>query len=185
MTGRAVAGLACAACLALGTVGCGPSAVGARSTASAEAASASAAAAAATAAAASASTAAPASTTAAAPASTAAAPASTASSPSAGQSPAGSGDPGCSKALDVISKYGPGILQDAVTGKEAIDKAEISLIVILLDGAANVAGRPDVKDSIQRLADAYLKFRGAWTGAVAPPVEGIVSQSNKLKSHCT
>jgi hypothetical protein len=113
--------------------------------------------------------------------------ASVAASPSAGRAAAtpASGDPGCSRALNVISKYGPSILQDAVEGKEAVDKAEIDVLVILLDAAANAAGRPDIKQSIRSLADAYLKFRGAWTHAIAPPVEGIVGQTNKLESYCT
>jgi hypothetical protein len=68
--------------------------------------------------------------------------------------------------------------------KETTDKIEINLIVIALDGAADLAGDPGVKQAIKNLASAYSQFRDGWTGAAAPSAESIVANTNRLDAVC-
>jgi hypothetical protein len=94
-------------------------------------------------------------------------------------------DPGCVKTLSAVSTYGPAIVQDDVEVKKTVDEAEIDLIVLVLDAAAKAAGDLAARQSISNLANAYLRFRDAWTGAAAPPVEAILADTSRLQSVCS
>jgi len=89
------------------------------------------------------------------------------------------------KALRAVSTYGPAIVQDDVEVKKTVDEAEIDLIVLVLDAAAKAAGDPAARQSISNLANAYLRFRDAWTGAAAPPIEAILADTSRLQSVCS
>jgi hypothetical protein len=101
-----------------------------------------------------------------------------------GTSPAASSDPGCAQALKAVSTYGPIVLRNAVEAKETLDKAEIELIVLALGAAADAAGDPEARQSISNLANAYSRFRDAWTGATVPPIEAILVDTSHLQSKC-
>jgi hypothetical protein len=87
--------------------------------------------------------------------------------------------------LKAVSTYGPAIVQDDVELKKTVDEAEIGIIVLVLDAAAKAAGDPAAKQSITNLASAYLRFRDAWTGAAAPPVEAILADTSRMESVCS
>jgi hypothetical protein len=55
-----------------------------------------------------------------------------------------SADSACQQALEAARTYGPVVVQGAVEDKESLDKAEIALIVIVLNEAANPAGSSGV-----------------------------------------
>jgi hypothetical protein len=95
-----------------------------------------------------------------------------------------SSDPGCARALTVVSTYGPIVLRNAVEAKETLDKAEIDLIVVALGAAADAAGDPAARQSVSNLASAYSRFRDAWTSATVPPIEAILADTSHLESRC-
>jgi len=126
------------------------------------------------------------STPAAAPASRAA-PASTPASASsaAPTSARASSAPGCTQALEAASTYGPTVVRDAAEGRDLLDKAEIDLIVLLLNEAANSAGNSAVKQTIINLLTAYLKLRDSLSGTIDSAIEKrILANTSKLKSEC-
>jgi hypothetical protein len=76
------------------------------------------------------------------------------------------------------------VVRNAVAARKALDDAEIDLLVLALDGAADAAGNPGAKQSIRNLADAYSTYEDAWTGITAPPTEAILADTNDLDSAC-
>jgi hypothetical protein len=121
------------------------------------------------------------------PGASAAAPASRAAPASAAAraSAKASSDPSCTQALEAASTYGPAAVRDAVEDKESLDKAEIDLIVLVLNEAANSAGNPAVKQSIISLVTAYLKLRDSLSGTIDSAIEKrIVGNTSNLKSKC-
>jgi hypothetical protein len=94
-------------------------------------------------------------------------------------------NPACPRALEAVSSYGPTVVRDAVQGKESLDKAEINLIVLALNEAANSAGKSKVKQSIINLLSEYLKLRDSLSGAVDSAVEQkILANTSNLNSEC-
>jgi hypothetical protein len=93
-------------------------------------------------------------------------------------------DSGCNLALQAVSTYGPTLLGDMTASREAEEKVEIRLIVLALDTAADVAGDPTVKQSINNLANDYTKFRSELTDATLPPKQAILADTSHLKSLC-
>lgn len=94
-------------------------------------------------------------------------------------------DPACPQALDAVSTYGPAVLQNAVGGQEILDQAEIGLIVLALNQAANSAGSSGVKRSIVNLASAYLKLRESLNGTIDSAIENrVLANTSSLKSEC-
>jgi len=126
-----------------------------------------------------------------------AAPARVASSPTASASPAApaspvartsikaSSDPACTHAQKAVSTYGPAVVQDAIHDKESLDKAEIDLVVIVLNDAANSAGNSAVKQSITSLVRAYLELRGSLTSKIDSAIDrAIRADTRNLRSEC-
>lgn len=106
-------------------------------------------------------------------------------SPAAQASAKPSSDPACTRALDAVSTYGPTAAPDATEGREFLDNAEIGLIVLMLDQAANSAGNSAVKQSIIHLLTAYLKLRDSLSDLIDSAVEnGILADISNLKSQC-
>lgn len=93
-------------------------------------------------------------------------------------------DPGCVTAIKAVSTYGPVTIQDAAAAKKAVDKAEIEILVVALDLAADAATDPQAKQSIQSLANAYLSFQDAWTNLAAPPLSTVLADTSALESIC-
>jgi hypothetical protein len=95
-----------------------------------------------------------------------------------------SSDPGCVTAIKAVSTYGPVTIQDAAAAKKAVDKAEIEILVVALDLAADAATDPQAKHSIQSLANAYLSFQDAWTNLAAPPLSTVLADTSALQGIC-
>jgi hypothetical protein len=94
-------------------------------------------------------------------------------------------DLACPQALEAVSTYGPAVVRDAVEDKESLDKAEIGLIVIVLNEAANSAGNSGVKQSIINLVSAYLKLRDSLSGTIDSAIEKrIAANTSNLRSEC-
>ena len=121
------------------------------------------------------------------PSAPAAAPASRAA-PASSAAPASaraSSAPGCTQALEAASTYGPTVVQDAAEGRDLLDKAEIELIVLLLNQAATSAGNPAVKQTIISLVTDYLQLRDSLSDAVDSAIEKrILADTANLKSRC-
>jgi hypothetical protein len=98
--------------------------------------------------------------------------------------PAAASDSGCVTALNAVSRYGPTVLRNAARASEFVDKAEIDIMVGALDIAATLAHDPEVKQSIRNLADAYLAFKDAWTGATVPPLSAVLADTKDLETLC-
>ena len=67
-------------------------------------------------------------------------------------------DSGCTKALEAISRHGPSAVKLMSQGRQSISKATARVLVDGLDLAADAAGSPQSKQTIQRLADDYVDF---------------------------
>lgn len=94
-------------------------------------------------------------------------------------------DPACPQALGAVSAYDPAALQDAVGGQEVLDQAEIGLIVLALNEAANSAGSSGVKRSIVNLVSAHLKLRESLNGTIDSAIEKrVLANTSNLKSEC-
>jgi hypothetical protein len=94
-------------------------------------------------------------------------------------------DPACPQALGAVSAYGPAALRDAVGGQEVLDQAEIGLVVLALNEAANSAGSSGVKRSIVNLVSAYLKLRESLNGTIDSAIEKrVLANTSNLKSEC-
>jgi hypothetical protein len=94
-------------------------------------------------------------------------------------------DSACQQALEAARTYRPVVLQDAVEDKESLDKAEIDLIVIVLNEAANSAGSSGVKKSIINLVSVYLKLRDSLSGTIDSAIEKrIAANTSNLRSEC-
>lgn len=91
---------------------------------------------------------------------------------------------GRNRALQAVSTYGPTLLRDMTESHEAEEKVEISLMVLALDAAADVAGDPSVKQSINNLAADYTQFRSELKDATLPPKEAILADTSHLESLC-
>ena len=77
------------------------------------------------------------------------------------------------------------MVRDAAEGRDLLDKAEIDLIVLLLNEAANSAGDSAVKQTIINLVTAYLKLRDSLSGAIDSAIEKrILADTTNLKSSC-
>jgi hypothetical protein len=110
---------------------------------------------------------------------------SAAASASAKTSAKATADPACPEALEAVSSYGPTVVREAAQGKEILDKAEIDLIVLALNGAAKSAGNSKVKQSIINLLSEYLQLRDSLSDAVDSAVEQkILANTSNLKSDC-
>jgi hypothetical protein len=75
-------------------------------------------------------------------------------------------------------------VRNAIEARKTLDNVQIDLIVLTLDAAADVAGDPAAKQSIRNLANAYSRFRDAWTGTIAPHTEAILADTSQLESVC-
>ena len=95
-----------------------------------------------------------------------------------------SSDPGCVDAVKAVSTYGPTTIKYATEAKRDLDKAEIHVLVVALDLAADAAHAPQAKQSIQTLANAYLAFEDAWTSLAAPPLSSVLADTSSLESVC-
>jgi hypothetical protein len=92
---------------------------------------------------------------------------------------------GCTQALEAASTYGPTAVQDAGEGRDLLDKAEIDLIVLLLNKAANSAGDSAVKQTIVNLVTDYLELRDSLSDAVDSAIgKKILADTANLKSRC-
>lgn len=112
-------------------------------------------------------------------------PAATPASPAAKAPAKALADPACPQALEAASTYGPTVIRDAVKDKESLDKAEIDLIVLALNEAANSAGNSRVKQPIINLVSEYLKFRDSLNGTIDSAIEKkILANTSNLKSEC-
>lgn len=106
-------------------------------------------------------------------------------SPAARTSAKASPDPACTQALEAVSTYGPTAVRNAIGDKEFLDKAEIDLIVVVLNQAANSAGNSPVKQSIISLVTAYLRLRDSLSDAIDSAIEKrILADTGDLKSQC-
>ena len=77
------------------------------------------------------------------------------------------------------------MVRDAAEGRDLLDKAEIDLIILLLNEAANSAGNSAVKQTIINLVTAYLKLRDSLSGAIDSAIEKrILADATNLKSRC-
>jgi hypothetical protein len=101
-----------------------------------------------------------------------------------GSSSPSTSDPGCVTAIKAVSAYGPVTVKDAATAKKAVDKAEIQILVVALDLAADAATAPQAKQSIQSLANAYLTFEDAWTNMAVPPLSTVLADTSALEGIC-
>jgi hypothetical protein len=77
------------------------------------------------------------------------------------------------------------VVRDAAEGRGLLDEAEIDLIVLLLNEAANSAGNSAVKQTIINLVTAYLKLRDSLSGTIDSAIEKrILADTTNLKSRC-
>jgi hypothetical protein len=77
------------------------------------------------------------------------------------------------------------VVRDAAEGRGLLDEAEIGLIVLLLNEAANSAGNSAVKQTIINLVTAYLKLRDSLSGTIDSAIEKrILADTTNLKSRC-
>jgi hypothetical protein len=93
-------------------------------------------------------------------------------------------DPGCTAALRDVGKYGPSTVKLLAEGREAVNTAVVRLLVDGLDGAADAANSPRVKQAIGTLATAYDDYFDLSTDAVAIPLSTLLKDSVDLESVC-
>jgi hypothetical protein len=96
----------------------------------------------------------------------------------------GSSDPGCIAALKAISTYGPQAVDFLAHGREDVNKAEVHLLVLALDAAADVAQRPADKQAISTLANVYEEYYDFTTNVVAVPAGTLLKDTSDLESVC-
>jgi len=107
-----------------------------------------------------------------------------AASPAAHTSTEASFEPACTQAQKAVTRYGPAVV-DAIDAKESLDKAEIDLIVVVLNDAADSAGNSAVKQTITSLASAYLTLRYSLSRTLDSAIEkGIRADTRNLGSEC-
>lgn len=105
--------------------------------------------------------------------------------PAAATSATSSGaDPGCTAALQDISKYGPSTVKLAAEGRNALSAAGVQLIVDGLDGAAVAANSPQSRQAIQNLANAYNDYFNLSTDVVAIPLSTLLKDTADLEFVC-
>ncbi|MBR7838417.1 hypothetical protein KDL01_34430 [Actinospica durhamensis] len=95
-----------------------------------------------------------------------------------------SGDPGCVAALKAISTYGPSSVKLLAEGREAVNNAGVQLLVTALDGAADAADQPAIKQDIRTLASAYDDYFDLTNDAVAVPVSVVLKDTVDLEGLC-
>jgi hypothetical protein len=73
------------------------------------------------------------------------------------------------------------VIRDAVKEKESLDKAEIDLVILTLNEAANSTGDSRVRQSIISLVSAYLKLRESLSGTIDSAIEKrLLANSSNL-----
>ena len=95
-----------------------------------------------------------------------------------------SGDPGCVAALKAISTYGPSSVKLLAEGREAVNSAGVQLLVTALDGAADAADQPAIKQDIRTLASAYDGYFDLTNDAVSVPVAVVLKDTIDLEGLC-
>jgi hypothetical protein len=81
--------------------------------------------------------------------------------------------------------FGATVVQDAAEGRDLLGKAEIELVVLLLNEAVNSAGNSAIKRAIINLVTDYLKLRDSLSDAVDSAIEKrILAGTANLKSRC-
>jgi len=93
-------------------------------------------------------------------------------------------DPGCTRALQEVSHYGPSTVKLLADGRKALTKAGVQLLVDGLDGAADAAGTPQAKQAIKTLADAYDDYFNLTTDATAIPLSLLLKDTTDLEFVC-
>lgn len=93
-------------------------------------------------------------------------------------------DPGCVAALKAISTYGPSSVKLLARGREAVNRAGVHLLVTALDGAADAADQPAVRDDIRALASAYDGYFDLTTDAVSVPLSVVLKDTVDLRGLC-
>ena len=93
-------------------------------------------------------------------------------------------DPGCTAALQDVSKYGPSTVKLLADGREAVTTAAVQLLVDGLDSAADSANSPQTKQAIQTLANAYVDYFDLTTDAVAIPLSTLLKDTADLEFAC-
>lgn len=93
-------------------------------------------------------------------------------------------DPGCVAALKAISTYGPSSVKLLARGREAVNRAGVQLLVTALDGAADAADQPAVRDDIRTLASAYDGYFDLTTNAVSVPLSVVLKDTVDLQGLC-
>jgi hypothetical protein len=93
-------------------------------------------------------------------------------------------DPGCTKALQDVSHYGPSTVKLLADGRKAVTRDAVGLLVDGLDGAADAAGTPQAKQAIKTLADAYNDYFGLTTDAVSVPLSTLLKDTADLEFVC-
>jgi hypothetical protein len=77
------------------------------------------------------------------------------------------------------------VVRDGGEGRDLLDKAEIELIVLLLNQAASSAGNSAVKQTIISLVTDYLQLRDSLSGTIDSAIEKrILADTANLKSRC-
>lgn len=94
------------------------------------------------------------------------------------------GDASCDTALNAISKYGPPSYTFYAKAKEAVEKAQLHLLVGVLNLAADTTNHPQDKATIRRAADDYQSFLEDWNSSRVPPVTHLLRDSTDLRSLC-
>lgn len=92
-----------------------------------------------------------------------------------------SSDPACAQALEAVRTYGLTVVDGKAEVEKLLDEAKVDLIVFALDAAARAANDPAAKQSISKLANAYLRLRDSWTDAAA---QAVVSGTSNLNAVC-
>jgi hypothetical protein len=93
-------------------------------------------------------------------------------------------DPGCTAALQDVSKYGPSTVKLLADGRGAVATAAVQLLVDGLDSAAGSANSPQTKQAIQTLANAYVDYFNLTTDAVAIPLSTLLKDTAGLEFVC-
>lgn len=101
-----------------------------------------------------------------------------------GTSTTSTADPGCTAALQDVSKYGPSTVKLLADGREAVATAAVQLLVDGLDSAAYSANSPQTKQAIQTLANAYVDYFNLTTDAVAIPLSTLLKDTADLEFVC-
>lgn len=94
------------------------------------------------------------------------------------------GDPGCTDALRAISEHGPSAVELMAKGRGALRKAAVQVLVDGLDAAADAAGSPQTKQTIQKVADDYNAFFRLTDDATTIPLTTLLKDSTTLEFIC-